>query len=368
MSKKIRVFLVDDSPVALAVLKRMLAQAQDIEVIGTAGDGQEALARIPDLQPDVICTDLNMPRLNGLELTRRIMADRPTPILVISIAVQQEDAQNVFELLRAGAVDVFPKPRQGLSADDAIAQELINKVRVVSGVVAFTRKLDGGPASGTARTDAAGSNAFGASAPGASKFSSGAGDMRLVAMGASTGGPQAYLSVLSALPENFPLPVLCVQHISLGFLDGLVEWLNRQCALKVVIAQNGQKPEPGYIYFPPEDAHLELDPGGALISSRGPQYHGFRPSVTVLFESVARVCGSRALGVLLTGMGDDGAAGLKAMRDAGGVTIAQDEKTSTVYGMPREAARLGAAAHILPLPEIGPALKKIAGVSQAAGG
>jgi two-component system chemotaxis response regulator CheB len=357
MSKKIRVFLVDDSPVALAVLKRMLAQAQDIEVIGTAGDGQEALARIPDLKPDVICTDLNMPRLNGLELTRRVMAERPTPILVVSIAVQQEDAQNVFELLRAGAVDVFPKPRQGLSADDAVAQELINKVRVVSGVVAFTRKPDGGAGSSTARTDASASEAFGSG-----KLSSGAGDLRLLAMGASTGGPQAYLSVLSALPENFPLPVLCVQHISLGFLDGLVEWLNRQCALKVVIAQNGQKPAPGHIYFPPEDAHLELDAGGALVASRGPQFHGFRPSVTVLFESVARVCGPRALGVLLTGMGDDGAAGLKAMRDAGGVTIAQDEKTSTVYGMPREAARIGAAVHILPLPEIAPALKKIAGV------
>ncbi len=353
MSKKIRVFLVDDSPVALAVLKRMLAQAQDIEVVGTAGDGQEALARIPELKPDVICTDLNMPRLNGLELTRRIMAERPTPILVISIAVQQEDAQNVFELLRAGAVDVFPKPRQGLSADDALAQELINKVRVVSGVVAFTRKPD---ASGAAP-------ATQVSAPASAKIAAGAGDTRLVAMGASTGGPQAYLSVLSALPENFALPILCVQHISLGFLDGLVEWLNRQCALKVGIAENGQKPAPGHIYFPPEDAHMELDAAGALVAGRGPQYHGFRPSVTVLFESVARVCGPRALGVLLTGMGDDGAAGLKAMRDAGAVTIAQDEKTSTVYGMPREAARLGAAVHILPLPEIGPALKKIAGAS-----
>lgn len=344
---KIRVLLVDDSPLVLVLIKRMLATAGDIEVVDTAADGKEALEKIPTLKPDVICTDLNMPVMNGLELTRAVMERFPTPILVISIAVQKEDEGNVFELLRAGAVDVFPKPKGGLQSEEAaFTTELVNKIRVVSGVVVFhkTHTSSESVATGVAEAGVA------------------TGKMKLVALGASTGGPQAYSALLSELPADFPTPILCVQHISLGFLSGLVEWLDSQCALKVQIAKPGTMAEAGHVYFPEEDTHLEIGTDGKLRSETTEHFHGFRPSVTNLFRSVAKNYGSQAIGILMTGMGDDGAEGLKALHDADGFTIAQDESTSTVFGMPRAAIDMGAAGHVLPLPEIAPTIKRMFGI------
>lgn len=346
-SDKIRVLLVDDSPLVLVLIKRMLATADDIEVIDTAANGQEALDKIPELKPDVICTDLNMPVMNGMELTRAVMERFPTPILVISIAVQKEDEGNVFELLRAGAVEVFPKPKGGLQSEEAaFTAELLNKIRIVSGVVVFHKTQ---PASAPPSTPV-------------TESGSATGKIEITAIGASTGGPQAYSALLSKLPANYPTPILCVQHISLGFLTGLVEWLDTQCALKVQIAIPGTLAQPGNIYFPEEDTHLEIAADGTLQSQSTEHFHGFRPSVTMLFESVAKNFGSRAIGVLMTGMGDDGAQGLKSLHEAGGVTIAQDESTSTVFGMPREAIEMGAASHILPLPDIAPAINQMFGI------
>ena len=352
--EKIRVLLVDDSPLVLVLIQRMRATASDIEVLDTASNGQEALEKIERLRPDVICTDLNMPVMNGLELTQAVMERFPTPILVISIAVQKEDEGNVFELLRAGAVDVFPKPRGGLHSDEAaFTGELLNKIRVVSGVVVFHKNR---PSQGrTALPPAAAGVASQTNVEISKKI-------KITAIGASTGGPQAYAALLSKLPASYPTPILCVQHISLGFLSGLVEWLDHQCALRVQVAEPGTIAKPGRVYFPEEDTHLGIDPDGTLRSLRTDAFHGFRPSATVLFESVAKSFGARSLGILMTGMGDDGAAGLKVLRDTGATTIAQDQSTSTVFGMPREAIALGAAEHVLALPDIAPTLKKLFGL------
>jgi two-component system, chemotaxis family, protein-glutamate methylesterase/glutaminase len=339
----IRVLLVEDSQIALVVLKRILETSPQIEVVGTARNGLEALQLIPQTQPDVICTDLHMPQMDGLELTIEVMATHPRPILVISASVQ-EDSHNVFQLLEAGAVDMFPKPLVGLTADDeALRQALISKIQVLSGVKVFTRKRK--------VTQLQGSKSSYSIVPSLAHLKP-----KIVAVGASTGGPQALQELFTSLPIDFPLPILCVQHISFGFLQGLLDWLGKGCLLPIRIAQPGDRPIPGTIYFPPEHRHLELDVIGRFICSDAPPVGGHRPSVTVTFRSIARVYGQKTVGILLTGMGRDGADGMQAIAQVGGLTIAQDEATSVVFGMPREAIALGAAKQVLPIQAIAPTL------------
>lgn len=360
----IRVFLVEDSPVALTILKRILSNSPDIKLVGTAPNGIIALEQIPLVQPQVICTDLHMPKMDGLELTRRIMAHTPRPILVISASVHaQEDAHNVFELLQAGALDVFPKPSIGSLADyEPIKQDLIHRIKILSGVKVFTRHAS--------RLETANANRPLTPLPGKpetlrSQATSNApcltvvaplAQPKIVAIGGSTGGPQAFHAILKRLPATFPLPVLCVQHISEGFLQGLVDWLAAECALRVQIAQPGETPRPGSVYFAPERKHLQVDTQGRLTTPITAAVSGHRPSVTVLFQSIAACYPHASVGILLTGMGRDGADGLQAMAQAGGITIAQDEQSCVVFGMPKEAIALGAAQHILPIHEIAPML------------
>ncbi|RMF85810.1 MAG: chemotaxis response regulator protein-glutamate methylesterase [Nitrospinota bacterium] len=339
----IRVLLVDDSPLALAVLRRMLSRSPEIQVVGTARNGREALELVPRLRPAVICTDLHMPEMDGLELTQEVMARFPRPILVISVSVQEEDTQQVFQLLEAGAIDVFPKPRGGLKEEDQqAAQELIKKIKILSKVVTFTRHRRTAPAPASPYRRV---RRFTLSAP-----------PRLVAIGASTGGPQALQLILSQLPADFPVPILCIQHIMEGFLSSLVNWLASRCAVRVKIARAGEIPLPGTVYFPPEGFHLEIDHTGRLFPSSRPPFQGHRPSVTVTFNAVAAYYGQQAIGVLLTGMGKDGAEGMLAIARAGGITIAQDEESSVVFGMPKQAILLGAAHYVLPVSEIAPHL------------
>jgi two-component system chemotaxis response regulator CheB len=348
-NRPIRLLIVEDSPVALAILQRILREAPDIEVVGTARNGVEALGMMPQVRPEIICTDLHMPKMNGLELTREVMARYPCPILVVSASVQEEDTQNVFKILEAGALDIFPKPRTGLAAEyERQKNELLSKIRVLSGVSVFTQHrrqvtpIASAPPTCTAPRPIL--PTIDIRAP------------RVVAIGASTGGPQALLAILEQLPKTFPVPILCVQHISEGFLQGLVDWLDSKVALRVTIAQAGEVPQPGTIYFPPERAHLELDSGGRLSLARTPPVAGHCPSVTVLFRAVANYYRRSAVGILLTGMGRDGADGLLAMAQVGSVTIAQDEATSVVFGMPKEAIALGAAQQTLPIQNIAPFL------------
>lgn len=342
----IRVLLVEDSRIALTILKRILNSSPQIEVVGEASTGLEALKLIPQVQPNVICTDLHMPEMDGLEFTCEVMARYPRPILVISNSVQEDDTHHVFQLLEAGAVDIFPKPCAGLTTEDrSLKQALINRIEILSGVKVFKKKRKSPALSkGIALVNPA-------------KFSHRANTQpKIVVIGTSTGGPQALQEIFAKLPANFPLPVICVQHICAGFLQGLIDWLSGTCRLPIKIAQSGAVPQPGTIYFPKEQQHLELDAKGRFIYSQLPPLDGHRPSATITFESVAKFYGHATVGILLTGMGRDGARGMQAIAQAGGFTIAQDEATSVVFGMPKEAIELGAVKEVLPISAIAPML------------
>jgi two-component system chemotaxis response regulator CheB len=340
----IRVLLVDDSPLVLHILQRLLSRSPEIQVVGTAANGKEALDLLPDVNPDVICTDLHMPVMNGLELTREVMARFPCPILVVSVSVEP-DTPNVFKLLEAGAVDVFPKPRGIQDSDlDTLANELASKIRILAGVQVFRRRK--GSVSTPVVLPVISSRPH--SPP------------RIVVIGASTGGPQALLEILSNLPASFPLPVVCVQHIGSGFLCGMVDWLADNCPLTIREACQGETPQPGIVYFAPEDSHLEFDRGNRFLFSLVPPLDGHRPSVTVTMQAAARCFGAGTVGVLLTGMGRDGADGMSGIAAAGGITLAQDEASCVVYGMPEKAVAQGAVQHILPLESIAPALVALA--------
>ncbi len=344
MSRKpIRVLLVDDSPLALVVLQRMLSSSPDIEVVGVATYGRQALELIPHLKPALVCIDFHMPDMNGLELTREIMERFPCPILVVSSAVGDADSDRIFSLLEAGAVDVFPKPRGGTESAALAAEDLVKKIKIVSGVRVFGRRpkkptfpvaIDKAPAVLIREPH----------------------ERRIVVMGSSTGGPQALHTILSELPSHFPVPIICVQHISSGFLDGLVGWLGSHFRGKVKIARTDEAPLPGHVYFPEENTHLVIDGRGRLRSSHEPPFGGHRPSVTTTFRSVAEHYSNSAVGVLLTGMGRDGGEGMQALAQAGALTICQDEASSVIFGMPKDAIERGAAREVLPLKDIAAAL------------
>ncbi|NEP42594.1 MAG: chemotaxis-specific protein-glutamate methyltransferase CheB [Okeania sp. SIO2H7] len=353
--KIIKILIVEDSPVALIILKRIFASSAEIEVVGTAANGVDGLELIPKLQPDVICTDLHMARMNGLEFTREVMMNFPRPILVISASVREKDTANVFKLLEAGAVDVFPKPETGLKSDyDRLRQELINKVKILSGVKVFT--LHKNRVKKIEKPERKSIETYGTLPSPLLIKTRPSSTIKVVAIGASTGGPQALQTILTQLPPNFPIPGLCIQHISEGFLEGLVNWLDSQSRVRVKIALAGELLQPGVVYFPPEGHHLEINGSDRCICSARPPVGGHRPSISVTLNSVARQYGSKAIGVLLSGMGKDGADGMLAIARAGGLTIAQDEATSVVFGMPKEAIALGGARHILPINAIAPLL------------
>lgn len=340
----IRVLLVEDSQVTLAILRRILNSSPEIQVVGEARTGLEALELIPQVQPDVICTDLHMPQMDGLEFTSEVMTLCPLPILVISAWIKEEDSPHVFQLLEAGALDIFHKPTAGLSAEDKLLnQELLNKIKILSGVKVFKKKRK-----------------FRSPIKSLESFSSKSRlNAEIVVIGASTGGPQAINELLAQLPADFPIPIVCVQHICAGFLQGFIDWLVTSCKLPIEIAQPGNVPKPGTIYFPSEQQHLELDDRGRFLCSNTPPLDGHRPSVTVTFKSVANFYRGAAVGILLTGMGRDGAEGMQSIAEAGGLTIAQDESTSAIFGMPKEAIDLGAAKLVLPIHAIAPRLLQL---------
>ncbi|MBI3796569.1 MAG: chemotaxis-specific protein-glutamate methyltransferase CheB [Deltaproteobacteria bacterium] len=327
--------------ITLKMLQKLLASSPEVQVVGLARNGQEALNLIPQLRPAVICTDYLMPLMDGLELTRQIMKRFPTPVLVVSSLVIEKGTPTAFKLLEAGALDIFPKP--GTTADSdytRLAEELIQKIRILSGVPVFARRGLVSPKAASADSRQP------LRELGLVKRIS------IVAIGASTGGPQALKEVLQNLPPNLPAPILCVQHISDGFLQGLVDWLAPSSSLRVKVAEADEFATPGVVYFPPNRTHLEVERGGRLCLSSTRLVGGHCPSVNVLFKSVAEHFGRRALGVLLTGMGNDGAEGLLAIAKAGGDTVAQNEASCVVFGMPKVAIDLGAAKYVLPVEAI----------------
>lgn len=344
--RPIRVLLADDSPLALEIIGRMLGTASDIAIVAVARNGNEALELVRSAKPDVVCTDYHMPVMDGLALTRELMRTAPLPILVMSTSLQPGQKNNIFAMLDAGALDVLAKPAGGLEGDSLrLTDELIEKIRVLSGVKVFRRRpavAAVGPALAALRIPQL------ATPP------------RIIGIGASTGGPQALEAILKSLPSNFPVPLVCVQHISQGFVGGLVSWLSDCCRIGVRIAEHGAIPTAGTAYFAADDRHIEVDAAGCFRLSSSRPVDGHRPSIDLAMRSLARCYGSRAMGVLLTGMGQDGAAGLLDIHRAGGFTVAQDEGTSIVYGMPRHAVELGAAGAVMPLPRIAEFLRQLA--------
>ncbi|MFT3767672.1 MAG: chemotaxis-specific protein-glutamate methyltransferase CheB [Minicystis sp.] len=353
--KRTRVLVVEDS---LTVRKRVveaLSADPELEVVGEAEDGGRGVELCQALRPDVVTMDMMMPVATGLAATEQIMARCPTPILIVSASVNRTEGLQTFDALAAGAVDVLDKPVIG-EPSVAWARKLCAAVKMTARIRVIRRPCRRASAE-PARPDQP------ETARRASRLAP-----RLVVIGASTGGPVAVARVLRGLPARYPLPVLLVIHVSPLFGASLAEWLGQQCSLPVRLA-DGDVPlpplgVPGVIMAPP-DRHLVVQ-GGRLRLDAGAERHSCRPSVDVLFESAARDVGERVIGCLLTGMGVDGAAGLAAIHRAGGETIAQDEATSEISGMPREAVRLGAAARVLPIDRIGPALALAAEPPRAA--
>jgi len=352
----LRVLVVEDSLTVRMFLGEVLADAPGFDVVGLAQDGKQAIEMCQELRPDVISMDMMMPVMSGLAATEYIMAYCPTPILVVSSSVNRGELFRTYEALSAGAVDVIekPKPRQEGWEQAYLAQlRLVARVKVITHLRG-RKPFAPAPASipVPALPPAPVAPCF--PPPAGATARRGGAAPQLVAIGASTGGPRALVDVLGALPADFPLPLLVVIHIADPFGASFADWLDGQIALPVRLVGNGERlPERGVVMAAP-GRHMLLS-GGRLVCDDGPELHSCRPSVDALFESLARECGAAAA-VLLTGMGQDGARGMLALHRAGAVTIAQDEATSVVYGMPREAAMLGAAQRILPLQEIGPAL------------
>ena len=357
----IRVLVVEDSATMRHHLRQSLALDPELHVVGEAVDGGHAVELRRRLRPDVVTMDMMLPTMSGLVATEHIMAEFPTPILVVSSADRQE-LFSTYNALAAGAVDVLEKPR-GDESDNVWAQRLCSAVRLVSRIRVITHpraRLDGrrakAPADTTPLSPAAALNV--AHAP------------RVVAMGASTGGPGAVTDLLRALPAGFRTPILCVQHIAASepFAVAFSDWLADQVGRRVSYAADGTPVEDlaGRVVLAPPDRHL-LVRNGAVRLSDGTPRHSCRPAVDVLFESVAAEYGERSAGCLLTGMGRDGAAGLLTMRQRGAVTFAQDEASCVVYGMPREAALLGAAAQILPPALIAAQLAELVSARRPAG-
>jgi two-component system chemotaxis response regulator CheB len=337
----IRVLLAEDSAVTRAYLTYILEDDPQIEVVGSAKDGQEAVDLAASLRPDVILMDVHMPVLDGYEATRQIMATTPTPIVMATASSSQSESRSGFTALEAGALILLAKPPALWDeGHDEAATELLRTLKLMAEVkVVRRRHVNGAPPS----------------PPSAHRFPRPR-DPRVIAIGASTGGPQALSAILDGLPGALGVPVVLVQHITEGFIDGFVEWLGARSAMRAVVATNGMELMPGTIHVAGGGRHMTLTRDGRIGLDHGPPVNGFRPSISRLFHSVAEVCGREAVGVLLTGMGRDGADGLRQMRDAGALTIAQDEASSVIFGMPAEAVRLRAACEVLAPPQIADAL------------
>jgi two-component system chemotaxis response regulator CheB len=346
----IRVLVVEDSLTVRRRLCAVLATDPDLKVVGEASDGKQAIELCLQLRPDVVSMDMMLPLMSGLGATEYIMAYCPTPILIVSSSTNRGELFKTYEALAAGALDVLDKPL-GNSTDDAWERKLIATIKLISRIRVVTHPRG--------RLGAIGRPPSTASVW--VQPSSGEQPHReIVALGASTGGPAAIVDVLRGLPPSFRLPILLVLHIAEPFGASFADWLDGQTGRRVRYAREGDpvSAADGEVLMAPPGVHLIVR-SRRLRLTLEPERHSCRPSVDILFESVAREYGATGAACLLTGMGRDGAAGMLAVHRAGGFTIAQDEATSVVYGMPREAVLLGAAERVLPLDEIGPALASL---------
>ncbi len=355
-SKPIRVLVIDDSRTARELLVAMLESAGGLQVVGVGETGEDAVRLARRIRPDIIAMDIIMPDMDGLEATRAIMREVPTPIVLLTSTLMYSDVNLTFEAMRLGALAVVNKPAIG---DDAGWETVLQTMRLMS-KVAVVRRWDPdarkAPSPGTSASPDTAIPPEQITGPGAGTRPR----AQIVGIGSSTGGPAALATILGPLPADFPLPILIVQHITKGFGPGLAEWLNTQTALRVSLAGHGDTPQPGSVLMAPDDCHLQINTSGIVELCKDPPYRGLRPSINYLFKSLANVYGPRAVGIQLTGMGDDGAEGLEKLRQQGGWVIAQDEKTCVVDSMPHEVIVRKAASEILAPPQIAQRLLTIA--------
>ncbi len=350
--KLVRVLVVEDSRSIMEFLTYVLNSDPQIRVVGTALDGEEAVAAAQRIKPDVITMDIHMPKVNGFDATRSIMETCPTPVVIVSGSSSIDEVATNFRALEAGALAVVARPSGiGHPMHESTAQELVGTVKLMSEVRVVKRWPR------RAR------NAAPIPARENETILSGSLSAKVVAIGASTGGPLALQTIFAGLPKDFPLPVLVVQHMSPGFAQGFVEWLSNSTGFPIRVAVQGEPLLAGHAYLAPDDFHMGLRGGNLILLAKGERENGMRPSASFLLRSVRATLGPNAVGVLLTGMGIDGAEELKQLKDAGAFTIAQDEESSVVHGMPGQAIKIGATKLVLPPEGIAKALTVLAAKS-----
>lgn len=335
----IKILLADDSLLVRAVLRDALGTVADIVIVGEATNGADAVAMTAALRPDLVIMDIIMPVMGGLEATEAIMARCPTPILILSATLDEKDVNLVFTAIKKGALDVMGKPTSVTQENREFIERLVEKIRLLSRIKVIHH----------------------INRPQARKCMPvriEAGNRSILAIGASTGGPKAVMSIVRTLPPDFNAAIFVVQHISSGFARGFSQWLDLECALPVRLAESGDVPKTGEILVAPNDYQMVMA-GESLQLLDTPPVNCCKPSIDVFFTSLAETKGAQTVGVLLTGMGRDGAQGLALLRESGSVTIVQDEKSCAVFGMPKAAIALNAADEILPLPEIPAAISRI---------
>lgn len=349
--KLIKVLIAEDSPVVREFLVHILSSDPDIRVVGTANNGEEALDAVKRYRPDVITMDIHMPKMDGLEATRRIMETDPTPIVIVSGSTDPHDVAMTFRAMEAGALAVLGRPAGiGHPDHETTASELVQTVKLMAEVRVVRRWPQ------TRREPVLQPAAL--ALPG--KPARVPDEIKVVAMGASTGGPPVLQMILAMLPRDFPLPVLIVQHMASGFVTSFVEWLAQSSSLPVHVAMHGEYLVPGHVYVAPDECQMKVAHGGTIVLTQDEPENGLRPSVSYLFRSLAAVYGGDAVAGLLTGMGRDGAEELRLLKEKGAVTFAQDKDSSVVHGMPGEAIRLNAATFILAPDKIAAVLMSLA--------
>ena len=355
----INVFVVEDSRVTREFLVCVLETDPDIRVIGTAESGEAALEYMAGKKrPDVILMDIHLPGIDGLETTRRIMSSSPVPIVVATASMNFSEVKTVMMAMEAGALGALKKPSGYGSPNAEVEMAAIIKALKLMSEIKMVRRWN-------RKAAAPATAALSVDLPLPCDIADN--EVAIVAIGASTGGPPVIAQILSGLTPAFPAPILVVQHIAEGFAAGFAEWLATVSGLPVHMARTGETPLPGHVYIAPDGNHLRVGSRGELLTTADEPHNSLRPSVGVLFRSVAERFGRRAIGVLLTGMGRDGADELKLMSDRGALTIAQDEESCVVFGMPAEAIRLGAAKFVLPPQKIAVFLTSVVQRGQAGG-